>query len=419
MKWLFLAGYLLTILAGLALSWLNLTHQKHCSRRMPPEFIGKLDQNLLQQSMAYSSAKTRLGMAKTFLHGALLTIFVFGPWLALVDGWIGRISESLIINGLIFFLGLLLVDLVLDIPFDFFRTFVLETRFGFNNTTIGLWWTDRIKSALLSLIFIGLLTGGSLWLVQGSPRQWWLWVWLFTIMMVLFVQVLAPRFIEPLFYRFEPINSPQLEHRIQNLSRQAGIRDRRIFKVDASRRTRHANAYFSGFGRQKRIVLFDTLLQQLDTGEILAVLAHEIGHWRHRHISKRLLGTAVLTLGAFYLAFILLNGGGLPRLIGQEHVSFPAQTLILSLMATIVGFLCTPLRCWLSRRHEWQADDFAAELTGEPRLLAEALLKLARNNLATLCPHPWYAWYYYSHPPLIQRIRELMARSARGTNQVP
>jgi STE24 endopeptidase len=418
MKWLFLTSYLLTVVTGLALSWLNMTYQKRWSRQMA-EFLEKLDPNLLQQTMAYSSAKTRIGMAKTFLHATLLTIFVFGPWLALVDAWISGISESFVITGLIFFLGLALVNLALDIPFDFYRTFVLETRFGFNNMTIGLWWTDRIKSVLLSLTFIGLLVSGSLWLVQSSPRQWWLWVWLFTIALIFFFQVLSPRIIEPLFYRFEPIDSPHLEYQIQNLSRQAGIRDRRIFKVDASRRTRHANAYFSGFGRQKRIVLFDTLLQQLDTGEILAVLAHEIGHWRHHHLSKKLFGTAVLTLGGFYLAFFLLNWGGLPRLIGQEHTSFPAQTLILSLMATIASFLFTPLRNWLSRRHEWQADHFAAELTGEPRLLAEALLKLARNNLANLCPHPLYAWYYYSHPPLVQRIRELMPCSAQEKNQVP
>lgn len=407
MKWLFLTGYLSTILFGLALSRLNLAHQKRYSRQIPPEFNGKLDADLLQQSINYSSAKTLLAMISSIFHAALLALFVFGPWLAVYDRWISEISNSFVLHGALFFLGLLMADFILDVPFDFIRTFILETRFGFNTTSPRLWWTDRIKSAGIWIILAALLALGSLSLIQASPNLWWLWVWLFTVLAMVFVLILSPLLIEPLFHRFEAIDHPELEQGIRALCRQAGVRAGRIFKVDASRRTLHANAYFSGVGRQKRIVLFDTLLRQLNPGEILAVLAHEIGHWRHRHLPKRLLGTAFSSLVAIYLAFVLLKKGEVANLVGMEQASLAAQVLILSLLATIIGFPFAPLRNWLSRRHEWQADRFAAELTGEPRLLGEALIKLAENNLANLYPHPWYVWFFYSHPPLIERIRAL------------
>jgi STE24 endopeptidase len=409
MKWLFLTGYLLTFLAGAGLSCLNLAHQKRCSARIPPEFSGKLDKTLLQRSLAYSSAKIRLSLIRTAIETVLLTLFVFGPWLVLYDRWTGVLSDSFILHGVLFFFGLVLVELLLAIPFDLFRTFVLEARYGFNTATIGLWWVDRLKMATLGLVLFAILAACSLWLVQASPAHWWLWVWLFTLFFSLCVMVLSPHVIEPLFHRFEPVNRPELVQRIKALTEKAGIRTGRVFQVDASRRSRHANAFFSGFGPQKRIVLFDTLLQQLETGEIVAVLAHEMGHWRHRHLPKHLLFAAGFSLAATWLGFQLLTRGNLPGLVGLDHTSFPAQVLILSLLATIAGFPFTPLGNWLSRRHEWQADRFAARLTEEPGLLGDALIKLARNSLANVCPHPWYAWYYYSHPPLAERIRALQA----------
>lgn len=417
MKWLFLSTYLLTILAGLALSWLNLSHQKACCRKLPPELSGRFEEKLLRRALSYSAAKTRLGLFKTLFDTTLLTLFMFGPWLPLYDQWLHPTPDAFIGRGTLFFLGLLLIGLILSIPFDLYRTFVLETRYGFNTTRPGLWLSDLLKGTLLSLLLAGLLISASLWLVQASPGHWWLWVWLFALIYSLFVMALAPRFIEPLFHRIEPLDMPELEERIRRLAEQAGIRAGRILQIDASRRSRHANAYFSGFGRQKRIVLFDTLLRQLELEEILAVLAHEMGHWRHRHLPKRLLGTALSSLMALYLAYLLLNWAGLPGLVGLQQTTFPAQVLILSVLASVPGFLLTPCGAWLSRRHEWQADRFASHLTGKPEILAEALIKLAGNNLANLCPHPWYTWFYSGHPPLAARIRSL--QPAVGSTQRP
>jgi STE24 endopeptidase len=409
MKWLVLAAYLLTIGIELALTRLNLDHQKRCTNRTPPEFAGRIDGALLKRSLQYAVAKTRLAVCQTLTGTALLTIFLFGPWLAPYDHWIGSLSRSFITGGLLFFLILLVIGQLLAIPFDLFRNFVIETRYGFNRMTLRLWLSDQVKSLLLSLAMAGLLAAGSLWLIQVSPDRWWLWVWLFVLGFGLFFMVLSPHLIEPLFHRFTPLDRPELETRIKDLAARAGIITGRIFQIDASRRSGHANAFFSGFGRQKRIVLFDTLLQQMTSAEILAVLAHEMGHWHHRHLPKRLLSGALGLLAVCYAAYRLLAWGGLPLLVGQDEASFAAQVLVLLLLYGIAGFFIAPLSNGLSRRQERQADRFAVALTRAPESLAEALIKLGRNNLANLCPHPWYAWYHYSHPPLAERVRSLQA----------
>jgi STE24 endopeptidase len=277
--------------------------------------------------------------------------------------------------------------------------------------SVRLWLADLAKALVLALLLYGLLAAGTLWLVQASPERWWLWVWSFVTLFALFVMVLSPLLIEPLFFKFSPIAREGLEQRIRQLADKAGLRAGRIFQVDASRRSRHGNAYFTGLGRQKRIVLFDNLLRQMDDNEILAILAHEIGHWKHRHIVRRLITSSALTLAGLYLAFWLIRWGGLPGLLDLPAASFPAQLLILSLLSAIVTFPLAPLANALSRRQERQADRFACRLTGRPLDLAEALVKLARDNLAALHPHPLYAWFRFSHPPIVKRVRALLEQA--------
>lgn len=411
MKWLFLSAYLLTVGIDLAFSWLNLNHQKRCSNQVPPEFTGKIDAALLKRSLDYSVAKTRLAACQTLAGTTLLTVFLFGPWVACYDRWIESLSGSFVAGGVLFFLILMFFGQLLALPFDLVRNFIIEARYGFNRMSPGLWLSDAVKSLAISLALAGLLTACSLWLIQASASRWWLWIWLFFILFALVVMVLSPRFIEPLFHHFSPLDRPELESRIKELAGRAGIRTGRLFQVDASRRSGHANAYFSGFGRQKRIVLFDTLLQQMTEGEILAVLAHEMGHWRHRHMPKRLLVGALVCLAACHAAYLLLSWKGLPLMIGYAGASFPAHVLVLILLYEIAGFFLSPLGNGLARRQEWQADRYAANLTGAPEALAEALIKLGKNNLSDLCPHPWYAWFHYTHPPLGQRVRALKSNS--------
>jgi STE24 endopeptidase len=219
---------------------------------------------------------------------------------------------------------------------------------------------------------------------------------------------LSPYVIEPLFNKFEPVKEEGLEGDIRTLMAKTGLKVSRVMQMDASRRSRHSNAYFTGIGKVKRIVLYDTLLKQMTHDEVLAVLAHEVGHWKKGHIWKRLVMTEVMALASFYLAYRLTAWGGLPGLLRLPNSSFAAQLVILAFIGAIAAFPFTPLSNWLSRRQEREADGFASALTGTPAALASSLIKLSSENLANLHPHPVYAQFYYSHPPVVERVRKLL-----------
>lgn len=404
-----LLTYLLTLLAGYTLTALNLAHLRRHGAEVPAAFIDAVDGERLQTMAAYTVENNRLGLLQSVFDNGLLLWFLFGGLLPRYDRWIASLSDSFLFQGLLFFLGLQLLKGVLELPFGLYRTFGIENRYGFNTMTLRLWLLDLLKGVLIGALLLGLLLSAALWLVQASPDRWWLWVWgLFAGFSLLLIYI-SPVLIEPLFFKFEPLRRAGLEQAVRELLAGAGLEVSRVFQVDASRRSRHSNAYFTGIGRVKRIVLFDTLLEQMDDGEVLAVLAHEAGHWKQRHILKRLLTSLLLSLIGLYLAWWLIGRGGLPGLLGLEQVSFYAQILVLSLLASIAGFFFTPLSCWRSRRQEWQADAYACTLHGRPEDLASALIKLSRDNLANLHPHPLYAACYYSHPPVVERVRRLLA----------
>jgi STE24 endopeptidase len=225
---------------------------------------------------------------------------------------------------------------------------------------------------------------------------------------------ISPVVIEPLFFKFEPVKAEGLEENVRVLMERAGLKVNRVFQVDASRRSRHSNAYFTGIGRVKRIVLFDTLIEQMTREEILAVLAHEAGHWKKRHVLKRIVLTEAMAFCGLFLAYHLLTWNGLPHLIGLADASFFARVVILGFLSSLVMFPLTPLFSYLSRRDEREADHFASQLTGRPDAMASALVKLSRENLANLHPHPLYAKFHYSHPPVVERIRELRGTRDEG-----
>jgi STE24 endopeptidase len=275
--------------------------------------------------------------------------------------------------------------------------------------------TDFLKSTVLGVLLIAVLVAGAFGLVSFSPSWWWLWVWVFFAAVSLFLLYVSPYIIEPLFYRFEPVSKEGLEDDIRCLMGKAGLEVSRVLQVDASRRSQHSNAYFTGIGRVKRIVLYDTLLDLLENREILAVLAHETGHWKKQHLLKRLVLAEAQALAACFTAFLLLKSGWLPPILGAETASFAAQLLFTGFIFSLAATLFTPLGSWLSRRHEQQADNYAVKLSGMPDALASALIKMGRDNLANLHSHWLYAVVYYSHPPLAERVSTLL--SLKGTNR--
>ncbi|HDO25920.1 MAG TPA: M48 family peptidase, partial [Nitrospirae bacterium] len=246
-----------------------------------------------------------------------------------------------------------------------------------------------------------------LWLVSYSPEFWWLWVWGFFLLFSLFIMYISPYVIEPLFNKFTPVDDREMEDRIKDMAEKAGIRVSSIFKMDASKRSRHTNAYFTGIGKVKRIILYDTLLAKMDRDEVIAVLAHELGHWKKKHVLKRIIVSEVMAFAVLYAAFYILQSDFLLQVFSIEADSFFAKVMILGFIGSIIGFPLGPLSSYFSRRHERQADRFACELTGNPNSLASSLIKLSKDNLSNLHPHPLYAAFYYSHPPVVQRVRDI------------
>lgn len=410
MQAIVLSLYALVVAVSFGLHFLNFRHLRRAGHEVPPELQGSVDEALLSRMAAYTEDRARFGLVTRLLSSAALLVFVL-VLLEPYDRFVGSITEGFVPRAVLFFVGLTWIESVLGIPLGLYAAFRIEARHGFNRMTKGLWWGDWIKGLLVSSVLLVLLVGFAAWLVQASPERWWLLVWALLIGFSVLLLYLSPVLIEPLFFKLEPLESGLAEE-VRALAERAGVHVSRVFTMDASRRSAHSNAYFTGIGRTKRVVLFDTLLTQLTPSQILGVLAHELGHWRKRHVQKRLLSMAVVALGACYLAHWLIEWRGLPGLVGAGEVSFPARVVILGFVGSIVSFAFTPLSAWWSRRHEWEADRFASELSGAPGDLADALVKLSRENLANLHPHPWYAKFYYSHPHVTERVRSLRAAKA-------
>ena len=404
MKILLLTLYLIVTCLRFALDRLNQSHRRKTHRPLPAAFAGQIDNERLQRSDAYALAKDRLSAVEKLISFVFILWFLFGGLLPWYDRWIAGLSDGFIRAGLLFFALILLLQLVVDIPFSLYRNFVLETRFGFNRMSFKLWCADLMKSLLVGGVLFVLLGGGALWLVRMAPQNWWLLVWGFWSLVSLFLIYLSPYLIEPLFFKFSPLAKPELDDAVRKLLGKAGVEAGQVLQVDASRRSGHSNAYFTGIGMVKRVVLFDTLMEQLEDEELLAVLAHELGHWRWGHIRLRLLQSLLTSFVGLWLAFYLLDSGRVSAWLGLEQISFYAQVFVIGWLAGLVGFFWTPFSSWWSRRQERQADQFAVDMVGGGRELAGGLVKLARENLSNLFPHPLYAAFYFSHPPLVERV---------------
>lgn len=401
--------YLAVLAFSCGLHVLNNRHLKRHGHRVPAGFEDAIDPVILARSSDYTLVKGQVSLVQTLIDSALTLIFVCGGLMAWYDGWLSRFPLSFISAGLAFFLILSLAKSLIDLPFDLYNHFKVESRFGFNKMSFGLWCTDQIKSLLLSIVFFSLLASAAFWLIQAAPETWWLWVWVLIVSFGLLMMVISPYVIEPLFFKFTPLKVEGLEEEIREMMGKAGLSVSKVQQVDASKRSGHSNAYFTGLGKQKRVVLFDTLLEQLSKDEILAVLAHELGHMKKKHILKRMILMTGIALFYCWLAHALIGWQGLPLLVGMDDASFYARTVILFFLSGILTFPLTPLFSILSRKDEYEADRFACDLHGNPEDLATALIQMSRENLSNLHPHPGYAGFYYSHPPVAERVRFLRA----------
>jgi STE24 endopeptidase len=386
---------------------LNIKHLKKHGDVIPPEFEGMIDPSQLTKTRNYTVAKNRFGNLTSLFSHAVVLLFLFAGGLKWYAHWISGLNMSFILSGICFFLILTYAQTIINLPFSWYANFKLEAKYGFNTMTKKVWVGDVFKSLLISTILLAVLIAVGLLLVEKFPTTWWIWVWGFFLVFSIFMMYLSPYVLAPLFNKFTPIENTELAEKIKQLLSKVNLRVSRVFQMDASRRSKHTNAYFTGIGKVKRIVLFDTLLEKMNELEILAVLAHEVGHWKKKHVLKRLVFSEVLGLGLIYLSFLVLQSNLLLDIFGISVDSFHAKLIVLGFLFSLLSFPFTPLMSAWSRKHEDDADQFACHLTGEGEGLSLALLKLSKDNLSNLHPHPWYAAFHYSHPPVVERVRRI------------
>jgi len=385
-----------------ALLVVNLRHVAR-SRGVPPALEGLVDAGHADRSRAYTLANGRFGLVEG-LFGAALTLAVL---LSGVLPWLDRTLVGAGLEGahrfVAFLVALSLAASVVSVPFGLYRTFVLEERFRFNRTTLRTWVGDRLKSLLVQTVLgVPLLYAVYAFMRFAGPL-WWVWLFAFLVLFQLFMLWLYPAVIAPLFNRFSPLPDGALRERLERIASDAGFRNRGLFVMDASRRSAHSNAYFTGILRP-RIVLFDTLVERMSVDEAASVLAHEIGHYRAHHVQRRLaLGIFATFAGLFVLSRLV------PWPPLHEAFGFPAPTLHGAVALLMLGggafvFWLQPLAALMSRRHEYEADRFAVRIARAPAALKTALLRLTGENLSNLHPHPWYSAWHYTHPVLVERL---------------
>lgn len=390
-------------------AWVNLRHIRRYGHRVPAGFAGFVDDQTLARMRDYTVEHGRIDQFASAFDFVITLGFIFGGVLNWYNSWLTGLGWPSVATGICFFLFLSYGSFFVQIPFDLYSTFVIEEKYGFNRRTFSLWLADAVKGLLLTTVFAALLLWVAFLIIAAMPDYWWILLWLFMLFFKLFMLYISPYVIEPLFNKFTPIADKSLEEKIRKLLARAGLSVSRVFTMDASRRSGHGNAYFSGIGHVKRIVLFDTLLEKNSEEEILAILAHEAGHWKKKHILKRLVVMECVSFVALYLAWWFMQGDGLAAVFHISEPTLYVKLLLVGFCGALAAFPCKPFSSFISRQHEWEADRFAVDLSGNPRALARALVKLGRDNLANLHPHPWYIALHYSHPPLPQRVRKLLA----------
>lgn len=409
---LLIVGLATTLLMSVALRLMNLAHMKSHAHVIPPGFEAALDPHTLQRMSSYGEDSAKLALIKDFCSQGLVILIVAAGYLGAYERWILSLSSSFVVQGTLFVLVASWLLSLLHLPFDIYENFVVEARHGFNHSGLQLFWADFLKGRLVVSVLLGVLCAGGLSLIQWSGPLWWLTVWGFLFGFQLLITMLAPKVIEPLFFKMTPVTEGELSERIVSLVSSVGVRVEKIFQMDASRRSGHTNAYFSGFGPVKRVVLFDTLLSRLAVDEIVAVLAHELGHWKRKHILRRVAVGQLESLGACFGAYLLVTWHALPQLVFEAEGSFFLRLTVVLLIGSVLGFLLEPVGSWWSRKHEWEADQFAtAHVPAES--LQRALIKLSTDNLTNLNMHPIYAAWHASHPTMPERVARL-AEAASG-----
>jgi STE24 endopeptidase len=406
---LFVCLLALTVLIRLWLGQRHVAHIQSHRAQVPAAFSGTINLEAHQKAADYSSAKTRLVMLEGVVQALLLLALTLGGVLQWLDErWLAALPDSTLLRGALVILSALVIGSLVDIPFDYYKAFVIDQRFGFNKMSRRMFVTDLVKHALVGLALGAPLLFAALWLMQGAGNGWWLYLWVVWSVFNLLMLAIYPTFIAPLFNKFKPLADESLKTRIEALLAKCGFKSQGLFVMDGSTRSSHGNAYFTGFGAAKRVVFFDTLLERLDADEIEAVLAHELGHFRHHHVIKRIALLFAVSFAGLALLGWLVNQPWFYHGLGVATPSNHMALLLFLLVSPVFTFLLRPLLSGYARKNEFEADAYAAAHASAKHLV-DALVKLYRDNASTLTPDPLHSAFYDSHPPASLRIAKLQS----------
>jgi STE24 endopeptidase len=393
--------------------WLNARQVRHVAQHrgeVPKAFANQISLNDHQKAADYTLAKAKVGQIDLLIDAAVLVGWTLMGGLSALNATILSYLSPGLWQQVLLVLAFTLVGGLLNLPLSLYQTFVLEQKFGFNKMTWKLWLSDSLKGLVLGLVLGVPLIAMVLWLMQAGGVYWWFWTWCALVFWQLFLMAIAPNVIMPMFNKFTPLEDEALKTRVNALMQRAGFTAKGFFVMDGSKRSAHSNAFFTGFGASKRVVFFDTLLKQLTPSEMEAVLAHELGHFKHRHIFKMMATSFVMTLlGLALLGFasqqiwFYTGLGVMPNLTGGNEA---VALLLFMLVVPVFTFLLAPVSSWRSRVQEYEADAYAVSQTPAADL-SSALLKLYQDNASTLTPDPWYVKFYYSHPPASLRLARM------------
>ncbi len=409
--------WLLVILLILILSFLlefgvSLLNVSSLNPQLPNEFETTFDDHDYSKSQNYTRATTSFALIESFFSLVLTLLFLLYGGFNYVDIWVRDFGFGQIVTGLIYIGSLAMLSFMVNLPFSVYRTFVIEERFGFNRTTLKTFIMDIIKGCLLAILLGAPLLTLILWFFINSVDYGWFYCWIGVVAFSIIIQFLAPILIMPLFNKFSPLESGSLQDRILRYTTQQQFKSKGIFTMDGSKRSSKLNAFFTGFGKFRKIVFYDTLLKKLTEPEIVAVLAHEMGHFKLKHIIQMLLSSIIQTGIMFYLLSFFLGNKELSAAFFMSHTSIYSSLVFFGFLYSPLNLIVSILFNYMSRKNEYAADEFAARTTGSAELLITGLKKLSQANLSNLTPHPLMVFLHYSHPPVLSRIENLRQFSA-------
>ena len=402
--------FLLALFCSLFIQlWLikrNITHVLSHRSKVPDAFSDKIELKEHQKAADYTNVKLKFSIVELIFSSFMLILWTIGGGLQFLDQNIMQFSIGTPWNGVTVFLSLFLVMGIIDLPFGLYRTFKIEQQFGFNKSTISIFLFDLVKQTILMLVIATPLLALVLWLMETAGQYWWFYVWLVWMSFSLLMMWAYPAFIAPIFNKFKELEDEELKATINQLLKRCGFSNNGIFIMDGSKRSSHGNAYFTGMGSNKRIVFFDTLLESLDAKEIEAVLAHELGHFKHKHIIKHIFIMAILSLSGLALLGWLMQFTPFYTALGVETPSTYMALILFLLVSPVFSIYLQPIMAYFSRKHEFEADNYASKQS-DAKMLIKALVKLYKENASTLTPDPLYSAFHDSHPPASVRIANL------------